>query len=377
MSTEKKNDAAGIIKLAGAFVTFIVGSGFASGQEIIQFFSSYGYWGLAAGVISMILFAWSSVALMTRGYEAKQNGENFEKHPFTYWFMFKEEGPLVGLGKALGTFFEYFIPVFLFSVVVIMVSGAGATMQQFFGLNTTIGCLIMAGLVFVTVIFGLRRIVDMMGIIGPITTAFTIFLAVFALLKDISGLAVATETLKTANLSSAAGNWQMAGILYVAYNVTGSVPFFTTLGAQAASKKRARISAVLGSIMLMIPAIVLVLAHLAYAKEISGLQVPNLFLANLVSPACGLVFTVFLLAEIYSCAVPMLWTTCNKFTTEGTTPNKILAFVLAVVAFFGGRLPFDVLVGTIYPYMGYIGIFFFVCILIKQIITAAGKKSAA
>ena len=32
-----------VFKTAGAFMAWVIGSGFATGQEVLQFFSSYGY----------------------------------------------------------------------------------------------------------------------------------------------------------------------------------------------------------------------------------------------------------------------------------------------------------------------------------------------
>ncbi len=37
-----------VLKIAGAFVGFLVGAGFASGQELLQFFVSFGVWGWLA-----------------------------------------------------------------------------------------------------------------------------------------------------------------------------------------------------------------------------------------------------------------------------------------------------------------------------------------
>lgn len=43
MGAENKADKRQVIKFAGAFIAWVIGSGFATGQEILQFFSSYGY----------------------------------------------------------------------------------------------------------------------------------------------------------------------------------------------------------------------------------------------------------------------------------------------------------------------------------------------
>ena len=40
-----------VFTFAGAFIAFLIGSGFATGQEVLQYFSSYGYMGLAGVIV--------------------------------------------------------------------------------------------------------------------------------------------------------------------------------------------------------------------------------------------------------------------------------------------------------------------------------------
>ena len=42
--TESRIDYRNVIRIAGAYVAWVMGSGFATGQEILQFFTSYGYY---------------------------------------------------------------------------------------------------------------------------------------------------------------------------------------------------------------------------------------------------------------------------------------------------------------------------------------------
>jgi len=46
-----------ILKIGFAFIGVIVGAGFASGQEILQYFTSFGTAGTLAAVVSTALFA--------------------------------------------------------------------------------------------------------------------------------------------------------------------------------------------------------------------------------------------------------------------------------------------------------------------------------
>ena len=53
-----------IFKFAGAFTAFRIGSGFATGQEVMQFFTAYGIWSIGGIFISMFLFAYSGAVIM-------------------------------------------------------------------------------------------------------------------------------------------------------------------------------------------------------------------------------------------------------------------------------------------------------------------------
>ena len=55
MCMEGKVSILNVLKFAGAFIAFIIGSGFATGQEIMQFFTSNGLYSLGSIVISLIL----------------------------------------------------------------------------------------------------------------------------------------------------------------------------------------------------------------------------------------------------------------------------------------------------------------------------------
>src|SRR5256885_11898453 len=54
-----------VSRIAGAFVGVIVGAGFASGQEILQFFAGFGAIGLAGCLVAALAFVFLSMAFST------------------------------------------------------------------------------------------------------------------------------------------------------------------------------------------------------------------------------------------------------------------------------------------------------------------------
>lgn len=59
--------ARGIAKYAGAFIAWMIGSGFASGQETLQFFTSYGLASYTAIGLNFIGTLFFGVVLWRRG----------------------------------------------------------------------------------------------------------------------------------------------------------------------------------------------------------------------------------------------------------------------------------------------------------------------
>ena len=352
-----------VVKYAGAYIAFIIGSGFATGQEIIQFYTSYGYLSIGAILISMFFFAWVGATVMNIGYQNKDKVNS----PGAYQ---------VFCGKYLGTFYEYFVAFFLFCVVVVMISGAGATLNEYYGLNHLFGSALMAIIVYLAYVFGLKGLVNVIGAIGPVIIVFTMLVGIVTLAKNADGFSQAENFMSGMDIPQASPKWWLSGLLYVAYNTFGAIIFLSELGKEQNSKKEAIVSGAAGGIFLMLGTLIMNIAFLSTIKETGLLAIPTLHLADNISPIVGVLFSVVLILGIFSTAAPMTWTVCDRIVKEGTTKSKIVAAVVVLLAFIGGQLPFGTLVGIIYPYTGYLGILLFICLAIYQIRNKSNKKEA-
>lgn len=342
-----------VIKYAGAYIAFEIGSGFATGQEILQFYTSYGIYSIGAALISMALFAWVGSTLMEAGW--RQGGLSSGS---------AAEKPYQRLcGRVVGTFFEYFVICYLFAVLAVMVSGAGASIQSYFGVPYYIGGLLMALLVFLAFAFGLSRLIDLVGAMGPLIIGFTIFVALCSIFSSKGVSQGFFDDAGVAGLSDMrpAGQWWMSGILYVAYNIVSSVAFLMALGRDASSAREARAGGVLGGVMLMVTVIFMDLALGLHLEDAAGSVVPALELAKAVSPAVAVIFVGVMLLGIFSTAAPMLWTVCDSLAKPGKGA-LILALLISLDSLILGQLPFDRLVGAIYPYTGYLGMVLLACL---------------
>lgn len=342
-----------VIKFAGAYVALIIGSGFATGQEIMQFFTSNGFWSIGSVIISLIIFTYFGSTIMGSGYDHK----GVEKHSAYKYFC----------GKHLGRFYEIFIPILLFATVVIMISGAGATLKEYYGLNYYIGCALMTILILVAYIFGLNNLINVVGLIGPVIILFSMAVGLIILFQNIDGLKNVTDIMQGVEIQKAGGGWIRSGIIYATYNLLIAVLFFTTLGQSADNRKEAVYGGIVGSIAIMLVILIMNLALLSKVDSIQNLSIPTLYFAESISPILGKFFSVILLCGIFSTAAPDFWTVCTTISKEDGKNSKLVAVLVAVFAFLGGLLPFEMLVGKIYPYAGYLGVVLIICILGKQV----------
>lgn len=327
---------------ASAMVAYLIGSGFATGQEIMQFFTSYGLGGFGALIIAFIIMTSCSAIIMEDSRRLQLRSANsIINHYCGYW-----------LGKAL----TLFIPFLLFSIFVIMISGAGATLSEYYGLNPYVGRVVMSVLAASTAALGLNKLIGIIGRIGPLIIVFAIVIGLISFFGSNTTLADASQTAIALDIPRAAPTWWISGFLYSAFCTTTAVSFFAGMGTQMKGRRNAWFSGFIGGALFIGAAIVINLGMLCNIDELVGKEIPILHMADRISPICGVIFSAVLICGIYTTAVPMLWSTVNLFSEDGTKKARILCVVFTVVAFCCGLLPFQTLVNAIYPFSGYVGV---------------------
>ncbi|HIZ59505.1 MAG TPA: hypothetical protein H9967_02185, partial [Candidatus Dorea faecipullorum] len=156
-------------------------------------------------------------------------------------------------------------------------------------------------------------------------------------------------------------NWALSGFMYGAYTVTGVVPYLADIGkSTATNRKNALLGGIFGGGAFLIAVMILNFGLLANLGDVYNLEIPSLFVAASIHPIFGQIFSVLLIGAIYTTAVPMLYTVCNKISSDSkSTPYRVAAIVTAIVSIFGGQLSFSTMISIIYPISGYAGVVIF------------------
>lgn len=349
------DDVKQIYSIAGAYIAFLIGSGFATGQEIMQYFAAYGYLGLISAVIVFLLFMYTGVSFITTGYVHKfTNGNDIFLHY---------------CGRSVGNVYGYFSVVFAYMSFFVMIAGAGATLNQQFGLHVSFGCIAMAVLSIVTVIFGLDNIVNIISKIGPVIATMAILLGLTAIFQNLEGLKNASYIIPKLNIMSASNNWVFSALLYVGFNILLLSVFLSSIGARTKSIKIASKGAIFGAAGYSLAIVVICLGLIANIEKTANSQIPSLMLASGINSSVALIFSLSVFTEIFTTAVPLLWIVSSRVADESTLRFKIATVILAILgAVIGLKVPFNRLVNIIYVINGYAGIIFLFFMIKKSIL---------
>ena len=346
-----KHDIRAIIKYAGAFIAWVVGSGFATGQEILRFYSSYGYASYCVVLFNLVGFLFIGQTMLVKGYEHR--GEEKFNH-----FLFY-------CGNKLGTVYSWLVPATLLLLMSALISGSGATLSEYYGINHYIGSAIMAAMVLCAYLVGFEKLVKILSTVGPAIIIFVFVVGLITVIADFPNIKQTGRYEKELASLQPAPVWVISAALYIPLNFLCSSTYYTALGKSAKNKKDAKWGAIAGAFVVILVVTIMNTAILLNAGDVASLSVPTLYLAKKISYALGAVFSIVLILGIFSSCSTMMWSFCNKFFTEGTRKNRLFAVVTSVVTFVIGLFPFRELVGVFYPFIGYLGLIFIACVIYK------------
>ncbi|WP_270942566.1 hypothetical protein [Romboutsia lituseburensis] len=338
--------------IAGAIVSVCIGSGFATGQELLQFFTAHGYKGLFTGLICMITMCYCCSTLLMLGKSGKIKDSN---DIFIYLF-----------GKYIGSVFKLLIPLFCLCSFVVMISGAGATLTQYYGINKSIGQVLLALLSLISVMMGMNKVLNILGKIGPIIIIVVITVSIITIFKNFDNLDKVPQVLDRININRAVNSWWMSGIIYSGLNIIFVTQFLVGAGSSLKYDSSCKWGGIIGGVAFMGAAMFINIAFLSDINNVYKLDIPTLYMAKNVSTIVANIFTIILVAEIYTTAAPLLWNVCSSFAKEKTVKFNIIAVGCTVLGIIGGSLPFAKLVNIMYPISGIVGIFIIIGLVCRK-----------
>ncbi|WP_053955083.1 hypothetical protein [Inediibacterium massiliense] len=336
-----------VLKVASIYIGTLIGAGFASGQEVVYFFTRNGMNGLYGVILTSILFSLfgSFVLLQVHKYKITSY------HDFVISFF----------GKFVGKGIEWFLSLLLLSFYCVMLAGSGALFEEYFGYSKEIGILFMSMICFFTFIFSMNGLALVNSVIVPLMMIGIICIGIFTAKESNGFINIFYEGYE------GGGNWITSSLLYVSYNMISAAVVLSAMYPLLSHKKVALGGGILGGALLGCMLLFLFLPTYLCYTQIKDAQIPMMAIASLVSTKAKSMYGILLWGAMLTTAI------ANGFVLIQTLEQKIrikhifVCILFCIITIPLSQFGFKRLVHTLYPFFGYMGFFILFIALSKKI----------
>lgn len=369
---KSKSNLLAIIGFCGACISFYIGAGFATMQEVVQYEASYGSLFPVVILVAAVIYVYTNISFATNGNRLglERGGDIYE----TYCGAFGKK-----FGKYAAVFFDYFSAIFCYMSFIVMCGGAGSTVAQQWGLPNWVGAVALTLLVIATVVFGLDGILKSLSKIGPVIIIMILLVSIITAITGAPNYGANVARVDAGEFSDVmkqvgGGNPFYSGASYGGFVILWFAAFLAEIGAKN-KLKQVNIGMILSTFFIFGAAAICCIALIGHIDQMAAADIPALMLANQISPILAQIFAIIICAGIYTSAVPLLWTGIRKFSTEGTSKYKIITIVGGVlgcvIALF---VPYKGLINILYGLNGYLGFILVFFMIIYDVKTRMSKK---
>ncbi|MBR2477177.1 MAG: hypothetical protein IKB50_03460 [Clostridia bacterium] len=328
------------------YVGAVIGAGFASGQEIMSFFSgcgTYGMWGIIISGILFFLYGWIALS--------KIRNHNIES--FSGYF----EGIA---GKKIALLIQYIAYGFMFASFCVMISGSGAVAEELFGVNT-VGILFMAILCFVVFLKGVDGMVAVNAVMTPLIIIGIVLISVLSL----SGRSA--DVFKIFGKDSLTDNFVVSAIVYVSYNTVTLIGVFLPLKPFITSRKVSFTAPLLsGCVLATMGCLIWFLINL-FGDKLSGADVPMLTIAGETGNIIKYLYAAVLYMAMITTAVSSGFALIEFLKSKTHLGNASISATLCTLSIPLAYVGFSNLVDKLYRFFGFVGAFVLFAVLLDGV----------
>ncbi|MDN5800165.1 MAG: hypothetical protein L0K09_10770 [Corynebacterium casei] len=315
----------------------LVGAGFATGQEVVQYFTSFGINGVWGIIIAGVIMTIAGTVFLQLGsyFHASEHNAVFRK--VTH--------PIVSKLLDIAVIFT------LFAVGFVMLAGAGSNMAQQFGWPAWVGSNLMLVLVLVTGLLDVDKVSNVIGLLTPTIIIAVIALLIYTLMNMPEN---AGEVIDIASQTEAPiGNWLLSAVNDNGLALILAVSMSLVIGGDHIRPREAGWGGVTYAILLGISGFVLLMG----ADKIGDSDVPMLVLVNEMGSTAGFLMAIVIFLMSFNTAIGMFYA-LGKRLASGRENRTYPIFVVGTLAGYGmSFFGFTTLMNYVYPILGYMGMF--------------------
>lgn len=335
-----------VLQIAFTYIGTVVGAGFATGQEILQFFTQYGRFAPWTILIATALFVWLGTKIMLLAHDIKaQSYEDLNKSLF---------------GEQAGKVISLFSMIVLICVNSIMLAGAGSLFVEHFNIHYQTGLLITLFLSFLLLRKGMSAILVMNSIVVPLMLIFTVLIVLDTLQSP-----TASRWITLIVDKSWTSTWA-APFLYTAFNLAMAQAVLVPLGAHMPSRKVISIGGWIGGIGIGFMLLSGHFALSAYMPGITQFEIPMGNIASQLGLLAQMIYLFLIFSEIFTTFVADVYGVTLQLQQRVTLPPKVIVFLLMAISYMISQFGFSSLLSVLYPLFGLFSLVWLVMIVMRR-----------
>lgn len=337
-----KNDISKIFQVAVVFIGTIVGAGLASGQEILNFFTSYGIYSFIGIIFCGLFYILMGLIVSKISIKYKLT---------SYGDLIKTVSPNL-LGKITGVI----TTLYLISSASIILAGSGALINQFFNLPKIVGSLAMIALAIFFLLKDTDGLIEVNSFIVPILviTIGIITFLYFMFCKDLMSFDFISrlEPRKTGIAFST--------VLYSGYNTLCCLGVIVPLSTQVKNSKTMFWGITLGAIGLALLSLTINFLLMINQPYVYEYEIPLLLVSQRFGNIVQALLLVVIWLEMFSTEVSDIYSISKTINDTFNISFKKAIFIVILIALPISRFGFSTLIGTLYPFFGLLSLLFIV-----------------
>lgn len=336
-----------VLQIASTYMGTIVGAGFATGQEILQFFTRFGYWGSLTIALATALFIWLGTKMMLISSEIRAKSyEDLNKALF---------------GDRYGRLISHFMLVILLGVTAVMLAGAGTIFYEHWNISYQAGLLITIAASFFLLRKGMKAILTVNAVVVPVMLLFTVLVMIDTFRTPGSD--------KFMTLITDYSPWAAwaSPFLYTAFNLSLAQAVLVPLGAEIRDRKTIVIGSWVGGIGI---GFMLLAGHIALSVHMPGIQqyaIPMGGIAKQLGYYVQFIYIFLIFAEIFTTLIADIYGLTLQLQERMKWSRELLTLAVLVICYLASQIGFGPLLSTLYPLFGLISLGWLVLMIRKKV----------
>lgn len=328
------------LKISLAFVGLLVGAGFATGQEVVQYFVSFGTSGIWGALLAGVIMTAAGAAILQLGSYFLADEHNFVFRNISHPVM----------AKAL----DISVTATMFAIGFVMLAGAGANLEQQFDFPAWIGSAIMVALVMVTGLMNVDKVSSVISLLTPLIIVAVIVAFVYTMLNLPGETATLTELAQ--EQESPVSPWFLSALNYNGLALMLGVSMCLVIGGNYSNPKEVGVGGLAGGLLYTVMLVMAGVTLLLNMDKVEGTDVPMLELFNSMHPVLATIMVWIIFAMIYNTCIGMFYALGKRLTVNNPKRYTPVFLVTCLVGYAVSFVGFDTLMTYVYPVIGYVGI---------------------